>query len=149
MNIFLVEDDERAIRALTAAFEKEGAFVVVARDGAEALKKFKKTFDLILLDILLPIRNGFDVLRVLREEKKAVMPILILSNLSKDTDIAQALKLGATGYMIKSTLSIKNIVHRVKQVLERSGAKREAQSRRRTVSSMRKKSGIIKQNHER
>ena len=119
-NILLVEDEEKTIQTVRFVLEKEGHLLTVAKNGEKAISAINKSavFDLILLDLLLPGIDGFEVLRYCRQEKKLKTPIIVLSNLSRDADVARALGLRANDYLIKSTLSIKQVADKVRQQLK-------------------------------
>lgn len=117
--ILLVEDNNGTARALRQALTGVGYAVLIVSDGPQALEflsSSKTPPDLILLDLLLPGRDGFDVLRVCRQEKHLMMPIVVLSNLSQDADRARAFGLGATDYLVKSIVSIQTIVQRIAEI---------------------------------
>ena len=119
-NILLVEDEEKTIQTVRFVLEKEGHLLTVAKNGEKAISAINKSavFDLILLDLLLPGIDGFEVLRHCRQKKHLKTPIIILSNLSRDADVTRALGLGANDYLIKSTLSIKQVADKVRQQLK-------------------------------
>ena len=99
--LLLVEDDESLIFALRDRLESEGYDVVEARDGDSALEQGStRAFDLIVLDVELPKKNGFDVCRDLRQ-RGIRTPILILTARSDVTDRVRGLRLGADDYLVK------------------------------------------------
>ncbi|MBU0722436.1 response regulator [Patescibacteria group bacterium] len=114
--ILLVEDDQYIVRAYKDGLMRAGFEVLIASDGNEALEKIKKDLpDLILLDLIMPVKNGFEVLEELKmngETKK--IPVAILSNLGQDSDIKKGKALGAIDYLIKSNFSMKEVVEKVK-----------------------------------
>ena len=117
IKVLLIEDDEFMIGLLAHELTKNGFEVVSAKTGTEALPKFKESNpDIILLDILLPDKNGFDVLREIRRlPEGAKTPTIVLSNLSEATDLEEAKRLGAIDYIVKANQSLAEIVERVKQ----------------------------------
>lgn len=117
--ILIVEDEEFLIRALIDNFEAEGFTVASAENGDEAIIQIKKQKpDLVLLDLLLPKKDGFSVL----EDMKAnldwnLIPIIVLSNLGGDEQIKRALEMGADDYFVKSQHPIEEVVEKVKEYL--------------------------------
>jgi CheY-like chemotaxis protein len=105
---------------LKAILETNGYRVVTAEDGMQALEVFEqeKGIDLILLDIILPKKDGFEVLKELKEnDKTKEIPVVLTTNLSDPKDIQRALDLGATTYLVKSNYSLADIVAKVDEVL--------------------------------
>lgn len=117
--ILIVEDEEMLSKVLTDQFSKADFDVEAAFDGEKALKfleKFKP--DIILLDIILPKINGFDVLRTIKENPNTQdIPVIMISNLGRDEDIKQAIKLGAVDYYIKAQHPIFEIIEKVSNFL--------------------------------
>lgn len=97
--ILLVEDEESLINVLTLNLEMEGYKVQVANDGAKALNLFDNSFDLVVLDVMIPEINGFDVCQKIRENSS--VPILITSAKGTSVDRITGLKLGADDYLVK------------------------------------------------
>ncbi len=117
--VLIVEDDATMMRGLKDNFEFEGYKVVTASDGDAALKSAMRTLpDLIILDLMLPKVNGYEVCRFLREEKLE-MPILILTAKDQESDIVLGLKLGADDYL-KKPFYIKELLARAEALLRRS-----------------------------
>ncbi|AMO35035.1 response regulator transcription factor [Lysinibacillus sphaericus] len=117
-HILLVEDDE-AIRDMVANFLLlEGFDVTTANNGEEALQYcLNQTFDLVILDIMIPKLNGLEVLKVIREQ--AALPIIIMSAKDSDVDKALGLGLGADDYIAKP-FSMLEFSARVKAVIRRA-----------------------------
>lgn len=116
----LVVDDEMELRdALKAALDEAGYDVIVAEDGNAGIHKaliFKP--DLILLDILMPNKNGHETLHELRRDPWGkTVPVLLLTNLDDATNITTSIGLKGDDYIIKSQTDLKNIVKKVKQYL--------------------------------
>ena len=119
MNILIIEDEEILSKVLKDKFLENGWGVKVAFDGDEGLDVLKKSsFSVVLLDLLLPKKDGFQVLREIREnpDNKA-LPVLVISNLGGEDDIKEAMKLGATDYFVKNRHSLKEIVKKAKSYL--------------------------------
>lgn len=118
--ILLVEDDRYLRRACEASLRQRGFSVTVAVDGKEALDLVRQAApDLILLDLLMPRMSGIEVLRALRAEASTrVIPVLILSNSSREEDAEEIRTLGVSDYLIKSNLSLQELGERVTRLLE-------------------------------
>ena len=116
--ILIVEDEEPVAKAIQLKLEREGLSGVIARDGQEALEIFSQGgFSLILLDLILPKKTGFEVLREIRQ-KDSEVPVITVSNLSQEEDRAQALQLGANAYFVKSDTQLKSVVGYVLKLLK-------------------------------
>lgn len=117
--ILIVEDDRHILSGLVDNLKMEGYRTVIARDGKEALKQVKeKEPDLIILDIMLPKLNGFEVCKQLKE-KGINTPIIILSAKGQEVDKVLGLELGADDYITKP-FSPRELLVRVKAVLRRT-----------------------------
>jgi len=114
--ILVAEDDKFYANVYRRKLELEGYNVVVAENGEIALKLIKvKAPDLILLDLIMPVMDGFAVLKQLQKDQDlANIKIIVLSNLGQDEDIEKAKALGASEYIIKSNLSINELVDKIK-----------------------------------
>ena len=118
--VLIVEDDATLLRGLKDNFEFEGYRVQIATDGMTGLKAaLDGRPDLIILDLMLPKVNGYEVCRYLRQEKLE-MPILMLTAKGQESDVVLGLKLGADDYVTKP-FSIKELLARVEALLRRSG----------------------------
>lgn len=104
--VLLVEDEPLLIDLYQERFKEEEFELLIAQDGNEALKRATKGVDLILLDILLPGMNGFEVLRRLKRDLETRdIPVIVLTNLGSeqsDNDKRLAFSLGAIDYLVKS-----------------------------------------------
>lgn len=123
-HVLVVEDEDLLVRALKDNLESEGYSVAVATDGEMAFDELKKkTPSLILLDLLLPKKNGFDVLKEIRTSPEwQLIPVVILSNLGEDSGIKRALELGANDYFVKSQHPIQEVIEKVREYLEGKGS---------------------------
>jgi DNA-binding response OmpR family regulator len=122
--ILIVEDEATLLEALRYNLEKEGYMVVTAVDGIQALDLARsESPDLIILDIMLPKLDGFEVCRILRKDK--TMPILMLTAKDEEMDRVIGLELGADDYMIKP-FSMREFKARVKAILRRAAAQSKA-----------------------
>lgn len=118
--ILLTEDDEFLSSLIKNRLERERFEVKVAKDGDEVLAMLK-TYqpDLVLLDIILPKKLGFEVLEEIQANTKLNhAPVMILSNLGQDSDIQRAKELGAVDYFIKAKVVIDDLIKRIKSFLE-------------------------------
>ncbi len=124
--ILLIEDDKYIFRAYKDGLEHAGFEVIGASDGSEGVSEAKdKKPDLILLDLILPIKNGFEVLEEIKmDDTTKNIPVIILSNLGQESDVAKGNALGAEDYLIKSNYSMKEVVEKVKfQLVKKKTAK--------------------------
>ena len=120
--ILLIEDDKFLRRACEVGLKKRGFAVVTANDGEEGLQKAQaESFDLILMDMLMPKLSGLEALEALKkDERTRGIPVVILSNSSLDTDMQRAMELGAAGYMVKASLSLQELGDHVFSFLKES-----------------------------
>lgn len=115
--ILVVEDDANLLTTLKYNLQKEGYDVITSVDGAEAVETARKEKpDLIILDVMLPKMNGFEVCRILRNEM--IVPILMLTAKTEETDKIVGLELGADDYVTKP-FSIRELLMRVRAILRR------------------------------
>ena len=120
--ILVVDDEERMVRFIRLNLEHDGFEVSVAFNGKEALDKVREDLpDLVLLDVMMPELDGFEVLRMLREFSD--VPVIMLTARSTEEDIVRGLELGADDYITKP-FSPRVLVSRVKAVLRRVEAVR-------------------------
>lgn len=114
-NILVVEDEKPLAHALQLKLQHEGYTVTVASNGQECLDVLaSKTFDIVLLDLMMPVLDGFQVLTELG--KKPTKPtVFVLSNLSQHEDEERVLSLGAKKYFIKSDTPLAEIVDEIKK----------------------------------
>ena len=121
--ILVAEDDRFLRKAAEMALKRHGHTVLTAADGEEALRTARSVLpDLILLDLIMPKLNGFDVLQALKKDAPtAHIPVIILSNLGQDRDVQQAMDAGAAAYFIKTDLSLQALVQRVEETLTAGG----------------------------
>ena len=117
--ILIADDEPNILISLEYLMKREGFDVRVARDGQEALDAVAAHCpDLLLLDVMMPRKSGFDVCQALRaDERYSALRILMLTAKGRDTDLAKGLALGADGYMTKP-FSTRELVERVKAMLE-------------------------------
>ena len=118
--ILLVDDDQLLVRMYQRKLENDGYEVAVADDGDVALQKIKEFIpDLILLDIMMPKMNGYEVLKNLKaSETTKNIPVILLTNVgSSDEDIQKGMDLGAVAYLVKAGNRPDVIVSKVKEIL--------------------------------
>lgn len=116
----LVVEDERSLQQSLREFLSAEKFETVgALNGEEGIKMaLKENPDLILLDIILPKKNGFEVLEAIRKNKKTEkIPVILLTNLENAEDITKAFELGVKTYLVKSSYTLEEIVKKVKEEL--------------------------------
>lgn len=118
LKILLVEDEERIRRVIKLYLEKEGFDVEEATDGNEAIEKFQPSiYSVVILDVMLPQKDGWSVLREIR--KKDDTPVIMLTARGEDDDKIFGFELGADDYVVKP-VSPKEIVARVKAIIKRT-----------------------------
>lgn len=118
--ILLVEDDPFLSSLLKNRLAKEAFDISVARDGEEALNSLKANkFDLLLLDIILPKKSGFEVLEELRQNPQLEkLLVIIISNLGQPEDVTKGQQLGVVDYFIKAKTSIDDLVIKIKEIIK-------------------------------
>ncbi len=118
--ILMIEDDSFLRRLYRDRFEKEGFLFVEATNGEEGLNKIRQEKpDLILLNILIPIKGGFDLLREIEEEPELKkIPVIVLTNLGHDEDIREGESYGVAHYLIKAEVRFTEVIRKAKEVLE-------------------------------
>ena len=119
--ILVVDDDPQLLLLLTSMLARIGPEPDTAETAAEGMEKLQNNkFDLLILDLMLPDKDGFEVLRELREDPRfATLPVIILSALADPDTISRGLELGADGYLTKPYLP-NTLTSRVRSILERS-----------------------------
>jgi len=117
--ILFVEDDNNLVQSLKGVAKQEGFQFISAFDGERGAELAKKEEpDLILLDLILPKKSGFDVLKEIKaNEKLAKIPIIILTNLEDGKDLEKALSLGANTYLVKTNYSMEEVMRKIKELL--------------------------------
>lgn len=117
--ILIIEDEQYLIDMYTMKFESEGYQVISASNGQEGLKLAKKEKpDLILLDLIMPKMDGFQVLKEMRQDEATKNSIIyIFSNLGQGAEVEQGMENGANGYFVKSNLTPTQLLKKVKMIL--------------------------------
>lgn len=118
--ILIIEDDPFLVDIYITKLKDIGFFVDVASDGKEGLRKLKeKDFDLLMLDIVLPRVDGWQVLKQISEnEKLRKLKVIVLSNLGQKEEVEKGLNLGAVKYLIKAHYTPQEVVDEIKKVLK-------------------------------
>lgn len=128
LSVLVVEDTELLRRMYADRLKLDGFNVLTAADGLEAMSALREaTPDLILLDLIMPMMSGLEVLeRVQSDSRLRNIPVLILSNLGDDTDIRRGIEMGAVDYLIKNDARPADISARITLILQSCDAKPEA-----------------------
>ena len=117
--IVLAEDDRFVRKATTAALRQRGFEVIAVEDGEEALRQTRaERPDLVLLDMIMPKMQGFQVLDALKQDAEtAGIPVIVCSSLEQAEDQARAREAGAAAYIVKADLSLRDLARRVEELL--------------------------------
>lgn len=122
IRILVIEDDRFLRGLLTQKLDNEGFDVSIAADGNEGLEKIiQEKPDVVLLDIILPGIDGFEILKKMEADPELIkIPVMLLTNLGQQEDIERGLRLGAKGYLIKAHFTPSEIVDKIKAVIKES-----------------------------
>ncbi|MGX8699170.1 MAG: response regulator transcription factor [bacterium] len=132
--ILVIEDDANIAELLRLYLEKEGFRVTIARDGGAGVTAFENTRpDLVLLDLMLPVLDGWGVLKEIRAVSKT--PVIMLTAKGETTDKVAGLENGADDYIVKP-FEVKELVARIHAVLRRYGGEEENRGRRLTFDKL-------------
>jgi len=140
--ILLVEDDPFLLDIYTKKFKEAGFSVEVANDGEETLKKIKQNNlsskvlwpDLLILDIVLPRIDGWEVLKEIKEDDKLKgIKVVLLSNLGQKSEVKKGMSFGAAKYLIKAHFTPSEVVKEVKKILK-NNKQQAADDKRQAVS---------------
>jgi DNA-binding response OmpR family regulator len=117
--ILLIEDDTFLVKMYKSKFENEGFKALIAFDGEEGLKvALSEKIDMLILDLMLPKLSGYDLLSRLRgEEKGKNMPVIVLTNLSKEEEEKGLYDLGVKEYLVKADLTPTQLVEKIRNYL--------------------------------
>ena len=123
MKVIIIEDDKFLRELINRKLQSENFETVLAIDGETGLDLIiKENPDIVLLDLILPGINGFEVLtKVKKNEKTKNIPVIILSNLGQKDDIEKGMGIGATDYLVKAHFTPSEIVEKINQILEKTG----------------------------
>ncbi len=124
--ILLAEDDRILRKAGESALKKKGYEVITAVDGEDALVKARDHKpDLVLLDVLMPKMQGFDVLAALKRDPDVRdIPVIMLTNLEQAADVRRAAENGAHGYLVKSNMNLDELAARIAEELAATQSRR-------------------------
>ena len=114
-SILIIEDEEVILDVLSAKLRKEGYTVYTAKNGEEGIREFKdKKPSLVLLDIIMPKQDGYDVLRAAQNDATInKTPVIIISNSGQPVEIDKALQLGAVDYLIKAQFEPEEVIDKI------------------------------------
>ncbi len=117
--VLVVEDDAFLASAYRVKLSKEGFEIQLATNGEEGLEVLKTfTPDVIILDLVMPKMDGFAMLRKMKaDEKLKNIPVIVASNLGQKEDIDEGMKLGANDFVIKSNLTMKDLISKVNSLI--------------------------------
>ena len=119
--VFIVDDDKFLLDMYALKFNEVGFAVCAVGSGIDAIDKLRDGFvpDIILLDIVMPGMDGFELLKNIKDKNLAPSAkIIILSNIGQESDILRGKKLGANGYIVKASVTPTEVVEKVKDVLK-------------------------------
>lgn len=115
--VLIAEDEKPMAKALQLKLSHSGFLATIANNGEEAMDLIlKEKFDIILLDIMMPKRDGFSIMLEMKT-KKIKTPVVVLSNLSQEDDAKKAKELGAIAFFIKSNTPLLGIIDNIKKIL--------------------------------
>ena len=122
----IIEDDKFLNKVLANKFRKEGFEVSQAVNGDEGIRRvIDERPDIVLLDIMLPGKDGFEVLTEIRANKHVKdTPVIIISNLGQGADIARAKDLGVEMYVLKTDMNLSDVVEHAKEEITKKGLKK-------------------------
>lgn len=117
MKILIAEDDKFLANAYRLKLERLGHQVTIAMDGNDTLEEIEKNIpEIIILDLIMPNKDGFSTLEEIKANPNYKnIPVLVASNLGQDEDIKRAKDLGAVDYVIKSNISLDDLVKKLEQ----------------------------------
>lgn len=119
--ILIIEDDRYISKMYQLKLSLEGYVVQVADNGRLGVDKVKEFMpDIILLDILMPELDGFEVLQIIKsDENTKDIPVLIMSNLGQEDHIQKGMEMGAVGYIVKSQFTPSKVVETIKEIIKK------------------------------
>jgi len=117
--ILFIEDEPALQRAASAILTQEGFQVMLALNGEEGIQTaLREKPALILLDLILPKKDGFEVLEALKKDPDTKdIPVIILSNLEGSTDVERAISMGATTYLVKANYRLEEVLQRIREII--------------------------------
>ncbi|MBD3300541.1 MAG: response regulator [Candidatus Moranbacteria bacterium] len=119
MKVLIVEDDPFISDIYVVELESRGYKVELAVDGEDAMSKINKGhYALVVLDLLMPKKDGFQVLTEIKNNPNLKMPVIVLSNLGRKEHISKAMDMGAADYLIKTQFTPQEVVEKIDQVIQ-------------------------------
>ena len=117
--ILFIEDEQALQHAIIQVLNKEKYKTFSATDGVAGMELARKELpDLILLDLVIPKKDGFAVLAELKNDKEtAHIPVIVLTNLEGSADVERALTLGATTYLVKTNYKLEEVAEKIKSII--------------------------------
>lgn len=125
--VLIIDDDEFLLNMYSVKFAKSGLDVAISQSGDDALKRLREGFvpDAMVLDIVMPGLDGFELLEKIKAEKLAPKSVVIfLTNQGQSSDIERAKKLGASGYIVKASTIPSEVFNEVVKCIEREAHKK-------------------------
>lgn len=118
--ILFIEDDPGLQKTLCEALKDAGYAVVSALDGEEGLRLARRDIpNLVLLDLILPQKDGFEVLQEMRSDSRtAGIPVIVLTNLEGSSEVQKALENGAVAYLVKTNYELREVIAKVREILK-------------------------------
>lgn len=118
--VLIIEDDSFLQGLEAGKLEREGYQVITASSGEEAMKKINEPgIDVVLLDLILPNFDGFDILKKIREtESIKNVPVIVFSNLSEEKAVKKSQELGATDFMVKSNFTLDELIKHINSIIK-------------------------------
>ncbi len=115
--ILVIEDDPSLQKTIVAKLKASGYETLLAGDGEEAIKIFKKDQPILLLvDLILPKKSGLEVIEEIRINQHSTVPMIVISNLDQPQDLESARRLGVNEYVVKSNISLRDLVVKVAEL---------------------------------
>ena len=123
LKILIVEDDPFLAALALKRLQQEGYDVRNAADGSLGIQAMQESVpDLVLLDIIMPVMNGFDVLKKMKaDDKLKNIPVIIFSNLGQEQEVEEGKKLGADDFLVKAKFTLREVVEKIAELLKRKG----------------------------
>lgn len=119
--VLLIDDDQFIVDMYVLKFKEDNFEINTARDGKEGLAKVKEfNPDVILLDIIMPVMDGFQVLEELRKDAKP-WKVILLTNLGQKEDVEHGMRLGADDYVVKAHFTPSEVVEKVRRITALKG----------------------------
>lgn len=118
--VLVAEDDQFLASAYRVKLTKAGFEVKIARDGQEAITALQENFtpDVILLDLIMPVKDGFSTLQEIKANPAwATIPVIVASNLGQKEDMEKSRQFGANDFIVKSDLSLDSVVEKINNLL--------------------------------